>query len=295
MKRIALLIMLITAYISIDAAANSQSSAHQNGSNATELSSAIGSTSDSVSFNKPGRALTPAEYERFTEAANKIDQNEAQFISVNNLINLVTDFSLRDPIATEQLKYIRRKLLHPIHTQRLELIRTKLDQKLDIDSTHQEYVPIIMSDQQLAQFSDVDVASMIDSFEEYLGLNPVETNLSEQRLADLIDAADEGKLADMVDPLEFLELLHSLRVNSGITKEQRKLLDTMFLAAENYNIINNPTYNLFAYDQRQNQLLQRAQKVLNAYYATSGRQRRTALATKAAKKSFAQRWFARRK
>lgn len=313
MKMVALFIMLITAYISIDAAAYSRSSSsyHNGSTNGSAMAHSSSSAKES-SFNDPERPLTPAEYERLTSAKAEIDAKIEQ-PSVNDLINLVTDTYLKDPVGRELLNYIRSKLIYNL---RIDRVRTKISQEFateaDMANLAQKalnehtfanlkaLIEIIKDDYQLSQYNEEEIAEMLKGFEEYFGLGPIKTYplalLPEQQLAELIDAAVEGRLAQEVSLLQFIELYLALKDDEpGLSKKQRDLIDIMFNAAVNYNIKHNPTYNLFANDQRQNQLLQTSENIVNKYYATSGRQRRNALATKTAKKSFAQRWFARRK
>jgi hypothetical protein len=292
---------MLIFYISLDAAARSKSSSHHNGSWNSSALARSSSSMESYSLSEPGRPLTPAEYERLTNAKGDIEKTGVASVSVNQLINLVTDASLHDIVANDLLAYIRIKLLQE---QRLARIRNVINQasESNTDITDVEgLAAVILDDQELATINSDVVDTMLTTLELFFKLPPIDVIshrlalLSESQLEDLIDAAAEGKLADMITPLQFLELLFTLSVEyPDISAKQRNLIDIMSVAAINSNIKLNPTYNSFANDQRQNEVLQESENTLNNYYATSGRQRRSAT-IKQAKKSFAQRFFARRK
>lgn len=305
MKKIVLLSLsscIAIFYISIDAAAGSKSSSYQNGSLNGSALARSSSSMESYSLNEPGRPLTPAEYERLTNAIGDIEKIGIESVSVNQLINLMTDASLNDVVANDLLAYIRTKLLQKL---RLERIRNVINQAVEANTDITDVdgiAAVISNDQELATVYGDVVDKMLTTLEVFFKLPPIDAVshhlalLSEPQLAELIDTAAEGKLADMVTPLQFLELIYTLNVeHPDISKKHRNLIDIMHVAAINSNIKQNPTYNSFANDPRQNEVLQKSEETLDTYYATSGRQRRSAPSAKQAKKSFAQRFFARRK
>lgn len=298
MHVIALFIIIFASYTSIGAAAHSKSSSYLNDSLNGSALARSSSSIESFSLGDTERPLTPAEYERLTNAIGDIDKAGIQSVTVNALIDRLTDAYLKDPIAGELLVYIQTMLLHEL---RLERIRNTLKTQASIPEDIEGLAAVVQDDNELATINTGVVSKLLTDLEKYYGLAPLNhakeqfANLSDQQLAELIDAAAEGRLADMITPLQFLGIIKGLNTEEpNISDERDHLIDLIVIAAVNNNIKQNPTYNLFTNDQRQNDILQLSEDSLNEYYATSGRKRKT-VSTKQPKKSFAQRWFSRRK
>lgn len=295
-----------TLNISINAAARSEPSSYLHDtldySGVAQSSSSVAQSSSSMesfSLGEPGRPLTPAEYERLTGAITELRKTGITSINVETLINWITDGYLQDPIAGDLLAFVDTTLLDELRLQRM---RDVLNKESVIDPDIEGLAAIIKSDYELATISPNVISKILGTLEKHFDLAPMQeaahliTLLPEQKLEELIDAAVEGRLADMVTPLQFLELVSASQGRlQNISKERRQLAHLIVIAAMNNNIKQNPAYNLFTNDLRQNEVLQTSETALNEYYAQTGRQRPRGTIAKPAKKSFAQRWFARRK
>jgi hypothetical protein len=290
MKKILLLIIGVAMLpASIKTAAHTESST----STANELpieSSSI----ESHSLNEPGRPLTPAEYERFKDISNKIAASGVDNVNIDMLIDFVTDGYLKNIVANELLDHIRTTL---IIQARIERLRTRLNDFFTFSPAEE----IILDDKKIMQLPEKELVELLATVETYHGMPPIETNLAEQRsqltnpqqLKLLIDAAAEGTLQNHISPFQFLELVHIIKHNGfEISEEQRALINLIIMAIIHRNIKENPTYNMFRNDAQQNRLLQSSEIKLKEYYAETGRQLPS---VKSGKKSFAQRWFTRRK
>jgi hypothetical protein len=117
MKRtltICLQICLIAAYNEINAAAHAPSAADRLEASAATLSP----------FSASKRALSQAEIERLQAEKERINNKSAALISVNELIDILTEAYLQDPVASRLLFPVAEKLQQSFPYYRLPLSRT---------------------------------------------------------------------------------------------------------------------------------------------------------------------------